>query len=125
MKILLIGLGGFFGAIARFYTTKWTNMLMGDKIPFGTVAVNVIGSFVLGLVVTLSVEKMVVSEDIKLLTGVGFLGAFTTFSTFSVETVYLVEEGAYIPALAYVSLNLIVAVFAAFAGILIARYMVA
>lgn len=121
MKILLIGLGGFIGAISRFYVTKWTNMLMGDKIPFGTVMVNVTGSFILGLIVTLSVERMVISEDIKMLAGVGFLGAFTTFSTFSVETVYLVEEGAYMPALAYVGLNLFVSILAALGGIHLAR----
>lgn len=122
MKIFLIGLGGFIGALARFYTSKWVNLLIGHRIPFGTMTVNVLGSFIMGLVVTLSVEKMVVSEDIRMLIGVGFLGAFTTFSTFSVESIYLVEEGSYLPAFVYISGNLLLSIFAAFLGILLARY---
>jgi CrcB protein len=124
MKILLIGLGGFLGAIARFYTTKWTNSLLTDKIPFGTVVVNVVGSFILGLVVVLSVEKLVASEDIRLFIGVGMLGAFTTFSTFSVETIYLLEEGAYAPAFIYIACNLFLSLFAAYGGVMLARQLV-
>ncbi|MCD8553146.1 fluoride efflux transporter CrcB [Seleniivibrio sp.] len=124
MKILLIGIGGFLGAIARFYTTKWTNSLITDKIPFGTVVVNVIGSFILGLVVVLSVEKLVASEDIRLFIGVGMLGAFTTFSTFSVETVYLLEDGAIIPAFIYIACNLFLSLLAAYGGVLLARQLV-
>lgn len=124
MKIFLIGIGGFIGALARFYTSKWVNMLIGHRIPFGTMTVNVVGSFIMGLLVTLSVERMVVSEDIRMLIGVGFLGAFTTFSTFSVESVYLVEEGSYLPAFIYISGNLLLSIFAAFVGIVLARYLV-
>ncbi len=124
MKILLIGIGGFLGAIARFYTTKWTNSLITDRIPFGTVVVNVVGSFILGLVVVLSVEKLVASEDIRLFIGVGMLGAFTTFSTFSVETIYLLEEGAFVPAFIYIACNLFLSLLAAYGGVLLARHMV-
>ncbi|MGE4268386.1 MAG: fluoride efflux transporter CrcB [Deferribacterales bacterium] len=124
MKILLIGIGGFLGAIARFYTTKWTNSLITDRIPFGTVVVNVIGSFILGLVVVLSVEKLVASEDLRLFIGVGMLGAFTTFSTFSVETVYLLEDGAIIPAFVYIACNLFLSLLAAYGGVLLARQLV-
>ena len=125
MKILLIGIGGFIGAIARFYVTKFGNSMLGEKIPFGTVLVNILGSFILGLVVTLSVEKMVISEDMKLMMGTGFLGAFTTFSTFSVETVYLLEARSYAPAFTYMALNIFVGITFAFLGILMARYLVA
>lgn len=125
MKILLMGCGGFVGAIARFYVTKFGNMMLGEKIPFGTVLVNIIGSFTLGFIVTLSVHKMVISEDMKLIIGTGFLGAFTTFSTFSVETVYLMKEGAYLPAAAYVALNLFVGLAMAVGGIALAKYLVA
>ncbi|WP_303852325.1 fluoride efflux transporter CrcB [Seleniivibrio woodruffii] len=124
MKILLIGIGGFLGAIARFYTTKWTNNLITDRIPFGTVVVNVAGSFILGLVVVLSVEKLIASEDIRLFVGVGVIGAFTTFSTFSVETVYLLEEGALMPAFTYIACNLFLSLLASYGGMLLARHMV-
>jgi CrcB protein len=121
MKILLIGLGGFFGAIARFYASKGTTMLLGNKIPFGTLFVNVLGSFLLGLIFTLSVEKLAISENMRFLLAVGFLGAFTTFSTFSVETLYLFEDGAYASAFVYIFGNVILSLIAAFAGIYLAR----
>jgi CrcB protein len=121
MKILLIGVGGFLGAVSRFYVSKGTMMLFGNKIPYGTLAVNVIGSFILGLVFTLSVEKLVISENMRFLIAVGFLGAFTTFSTFSVETLYLIEDGAYLPAFMYVAGNVVLSLSAAFLGIGLAR----
>jgi len=121
MKILLIGFGGFFGAISRFYASKGAALLLGNKIPYGTLFVNVLGSFLLGLVFTLSVEKLAISENLRFLIAVGFLGAFTTFSTFSVETLYLLEDGAYASAFIYILGNVILSLSAAFAGIYLAR----
>jgi len=121
MKILLIGVGGFFGAISRYYVSKGSVLLLGNKIPYGTLVVNVAGSFLLGLIFTLSIEKFAVSENMRFLMAVGFLGAFTTFSTFSVEALYLVEDGAYLAAFYYIAGNLILSLAAAFAGIYIAR----
>lgn len=121
MKILLIGCGGFFGALARFYVSKGTMMLFGNRIPYGTLAVNVIGSFLLGLIFTLSVEKLAISENVRFFAAVGFLGAFTTFSTFSVESLYLLEDSAYLSAFIYIMGNLILSLSAAFAGIYLAR----
>ncbi|TCK58326.1 fluoride efflux transporter CrcB [Seleniivibrio woodruffii] len=121
MKILLIGLGGFIGSVARFYTSKWTNLLFPSKVPFGTVVVNVAGSFIIGFLMVMAVEKLVVNEDIRLFIGVGVLGGFTTFSTFSVETMYLLEEGSFVPALIYIGCNLFLSLLAAYGGMLIAR----
>jgi len=121
MKILLIGVGGFLGAIGRFYVSKGTMALIGSKIPYGTLAVNVIGSFLLGLVFVLSVEKLVISDNMRMLIAVGFLGAFTTFSTFSVETLYLIEDGAYASAFIYIASNLVLSLVAAFLGMWLGR----
>jgi len=121
MKILLIGMGGFFGAVSRYYVSRGSVLFFGDKIPYGTLVVNVVGSFLLGLVFTLSVEKLAISENMRFLIAVGFLGAFTTFSTFSVESLYLIEDGAYMSAFVYIMGNLLLSLIAAFAGIYIAR----
>jgi CrcB protein len=121
MKILIIGFGGFFGAIARFGVSKASVMLLGNRIPYGTLVVNVLGSFLLGLIYTLSVEKLAVSENLRFFIAVGFLGAFTTFSTFSVETLHLIEDGSYIPAFAYLAGNLLLGLAAALLGFWLAR----
>ncbi|ADD68598.1 CrcB protein [Denitrovibrio acetiphilus DSM 12809] len=121
MKILLIGVGGFLGAISRYYVSKGSMLLLGNRIPYGTLVVNVAGSFLLGLIFTLSVEKLAVSENLRFLIAVGFLGAFTTFSTFSVESLYLFEDGAYASAFIYIFGNVILSLTAAFVGIYIAR----
>lgn len=121
MKILLIGAGGFLGAISRYYVSKGSTLVLGNRIPYGTLIVNVLGSFLLGLIFTLSVEKLAVSENMRFFIAVGFLGAFTTFSTFSVETLYLIEDGAYSSAFVYVMGNLLISLAAAFAGIYLAR----
>ncbi|PLX66101.1 MAG: fluoride efflux transporter CrcB [Denitrovibrio sp.] len=121
MKILLIGMGGFLGAVSRYYVSKGSAVLLGNKIPYGTLMVNIIGSFLLGLIFTLSVEKLAISENMRFFIAVGFLGAFTTFSTFSVESLYLIEDGAYTSAIIYIMGNLVLSLSAAFIGILIAR----
>ncbi|MCX8083658.1 MAG: fluoride efflux transporter CrcB [Calditerrivibrio sp.] len=121
MKIFYIGIGGFLGSIARYLVSKYSNILLGDRVPLGTVIVNVTGSFVLGFLYVLSIEKLAVSEHFRLFLGVGFLGAYTTFSTFSVEFVNLLAEGVYFSAFVYWVLNVVVSIVAALVGIYLAR----
>ncbi|WP_022851773.1 fluoride efflux transporter CrcB [Limisalsivibrio acetivorans] len=121
MKILLIGLGGFLGAVSRYGVSKGTMMLVGTRIPFGTMAVNIIGSFLLGYLYTVSVDKLALGENFRFFAAVGFLGAFTTFSTFSVETLHLVEDGAYAYAFIYAAGSVILSLSAALFGFWIAR----
>lgn len=121
MKILFIGVGGFLGAISRYYVSKYSNIFLGDKLPLGTVIVNVTGSFILGFLYVLSVERLAVSENFRLFLGVGFLGAYTTFSTFSVEFINLISEGVYISAIFYWVFNVVLSIVAAFFGIYLAR----
>jgi CrcB protein len=121
MKILLIGVGGFIGAVFRYLVTRASVVMFGDRFPYGTLIVNVAGSLVLGYIFTLSLEKLVVSENARFFYAVGVLGAFTTFSTFSVETLYLMKDGAFASALMNIFLNVALSLSAALAGMYIAR----
>jgi CrcB protein len=121
MKIFVIGMGGFLGAILRYFSSKYTNLLFSSSFPYGTLVVNVVGSFTLGYLYTLSVEKLAITENFRMFVGVGFLGAFTTFSTFSVETLNLFEDGMLLLALANVFLNVFFCLVFAYFGIILAR----
>jgi CrcB protein len=121
MKFLFIGFGGFFGAISRYLVSKYATVFLGNLLPFGTLIVNIAGSFILGFLYTMSIEKLDISENIRFFAGVGFLGAFTTFSTFSVETMHLYEDGAYLMAMINIILNVVLSLSGAFAGIFVAK----
>lgn len=117
LKVLLIGLGGFFGAIARYGVSRASLLLFGGRFPLGTLFVNVSGSFFLGCVIGALFFRSTSGENFRLLLGTGFLGAFTTFSTFSVETVLLFDEGRYLAGSANVFANLFLSLIAALIGI--------
>lgn len=85
---LLVGAGGCVGAVARFLLSAWIGQRFGTAFPWATAAINVSGSFVLGLLLTLVLARLV-SDPWRLLIGVGFLGAYTTFSTFEYESARL------------------------------------
>jgi CrcB protein len=91
-KVVIIGMGGFVGANARYFVGGWVHARMGAGFPYGTIIINVSGSFVLGLFMELS-QKLLWNEAWRLLVAIGLLGAFTTFSTFSYETLQLIAEG--------------------------------
>ncbi len=121
MKFLVIGFGGFFGAILRYSVSKGATVYFGNLLPYGTLIVNGLGSFLLAFLYTYSVEKSVISENMRFFIGVGFMGAFTTFSTFSVETVNLFEDGAYVLSALNIFLNVSISIAAAFIGIFLAK----
>jgi CrcB protein len=102
MKYLLfIALGGAFGAVSRHLLANWVHVLWEGKLPLGTLLVNVLGSFAIGVVYVLVVEKQLIHADWRGVLMVGFLGAFTTFSTFSLETISLMEAGHILHAIGY------------------------
>ncbi len=121
VKILYIGLGGFLGASARYLITKWVEMKWNSLFPGGTLTVNIIGSFFLGLLMMLFLEKIVITSNLKLLLTTGFLGAFTTFSTFSYETMLLIEKESFLIAGINVISNLLLSFTAVLIGFFIAK----
>lgn len=98
MNILIIGIGGFIGSIARYGMAVWIGQRWGRIFPLGTFVINVSGSFVIGLLMTLFTERLLVNPQWRLLLVVGFLGAYTTFSTFEYETGALVRDSEWLIA---------------------------
>jgi CrcB protein len=110
INYLIIGIGGFIGAITRYAIGLWIGQKWGRSFPLGTFFINVSGSFFIGLLMTMFTERFVVNPQWRLLLVVGFLGAYTTFSTFEYETGRLVRDGEWLTA----SINVILSVFAGF-----------
>ena len=113
---LAIGIGGFIGAILRAYTAGVVNHAFKHDIPFGTMAVNLIGSFILGVLIGLIQFGAIQNPYIKSLLTTGMMGAFTTFSTFAIESFFLIKNGLVIESLVYISLNVIGSIILAAAG---------
>ncbi|NPA48938.1 MAG: fluoride efflux transporter CrcB [Thermodesulfobacteria bacterium] len=111
-KLMWVGLGGFFGALTRYLISglvaRWC-----VSFPCGTLFVNVTGSFFLGFLMTLAAETLVISPNLRLLLAIGFLGSYTTFSTFAYETNSLLESNKILEA----TLNVGLSVFLGLAGI--------
>ncbi|HEX9021558.1 MAG TPA: fluoride efflux transporter CrcB [Nitrospirota bacterium] len=110
MDYLIIGVGGFAGAIVRYVVALWIGQRWGRSFPLGTFVINVTGSFLIGLLMTLMAERVIENPQWRLLLVVGFLGAYTTFSTFEYETGALLKDGEWL----YAGLNVIGSVVAGF-----------
>jgi len=108
VNIFIIGIGGFLGAISRYGIALWIGQRWGRSFPLGTFAINVSGSFLIGLLMTLFAERFMVNPQWRLLLIVGFLGAYTTFSTFEYETGTLLKDGEWLIA----GFNVVLSVFA-------------
>ncbi|WP_374765006.1 fluoride efflux transporter CrcB [Yunchengibacter salinarum] len=119
--ILAIALGGALGAVSRHYVGALVMSGLGTSFPAGTLAVNVAGSFLIGLLVTTLVWKMQVAPEMRAFLVVGFLGSFTTFSTFSLELLLLLERGETGQMIAYGMGSLLLGGGAAFAGMALGR----
>ncbi|MEW6116997.1 MAG: fluoride efflux transporter CrcB [Nitrospirota bacterium] len=110
---LIIGLGGFLGAISRYAVGLWIGQRWGRSFPLGTFVINVSGSFLIGLLMVLFNERFLVNPQWRLLLTVGFLGAYTTFSTFEYETGALLRDGEWFIA----ALNILLSVIAGFVAL--------
>lgn len=125
MKYLIfIALGGASGAVARYLAANWVHTLWEGKIPLGTLLVNMVGSFAIGIVYVLVVERQLIHADWRGVLMVGFLGAFTTFSTFSLETISLLEAGHLLHGLGYMLGSALVCVLMAGIAIYLTRLVV-
>lgn len=93
MNYLLVAVFGAGGAVCRYALDGWVSDWTRGQFPWGTLTVNIIGSFALGVIVALTTERLVASPQWRIALGIGFIGAFTTFSTYAYETVKLAEDG--------------------------------
>lgn len=121
MQTLYVGIFGALGCLARYYCSSWIHALGAGPIPFGTLAVNVGGSLLIGLLMGGDLHHPLLSGNLRIGLAVGFLGGFTTFSTFSYETVRLLENGSIAAAFLNVLLSVVLCLLAAWAGIVMAR----
>lgn len=120
-QTLAIAVGGAAGAVARFWVSTGVYSLLGRGFPYGTLAVNVIGSLAMGFLYVWLLERVTSATELRGLILVGFLGAFTTFSTFSIETLNLIEQAAHLKALMNTLLSVVVCVLAAAVGVWLGR----
>ncbi len=122
-KTLLVGVGGFLGANARYWLGLWMISRYGTSFPWATFVINVSGAFVLGFFLTVGIERFFPSSAtaLTLIFAVGFLGAYTTFSTFEYETLHLIRTGALLPAFGNALGSLIAGFAAVWLGEVVAR----
>lgn len=121
MQFVFIGLFGAIGCLARYFVSGWTYALCGRFLPYGTLAVNVLGSFLIGLIMEASLRSALIPADLRVGLTVGFLGGFTTFSTFSYETFRLIEEGSFVQAGSNMLVSVVLCIVFTGLGILLAR----
>lgn len=121
MRWIAIAAGGALGAVLRYGLSGWVHRLTGTRFPWGTLAVNTLGSFLLGLGMAAALSHA--GNDLwgRHFWAIGLLGAFTTYSTFSYETVALLEAGDLAGGAANVALNVVLSLGAAFAGLALGR----
>jgi CrcB protein len=122
-KLLIIGLGGFIGSISRYLTARLVDEKLNSVFPYGTLAVNVIGSFLLGLIYMLALRKAGLTENGRLFLGVGFCGGFTTFSAFALENFNLLQQKFLGISVLYVSVSVVAGLLALAAGIWMSRFL--
>ena len=122
-KIFWVGVGGFLGANARYWIGGWIQERWGSAFPWSTFVINITGSFVLGLFVTLVSERFALRHALalRLLIAIGFVGAYTTFSTFELETLTLVETATWLRAFGNAFGSLFAGFVAVWLGVMLAR----
>ena len=123
MEYLYIGIGGIFGAMTRYGLSKWVGRHWRGEFPAATFWINITGSFTLGLLLVIFSKAGPGAANLKSLAATGFLGAYTTFSTFTFEIVSLIEDGDSGIAVKYFLASLILGLAAAFLGLTFAEYL--
>jgi CrcB protein len=118
---LAIAIGGILGCWARYAMTNLVQVIYGRSFPYATLSINVLGSFLMGFLFIETLERLTVSASVRAGILTGFLGGFTTFSTFMMETLLLLEQGAAAKSALYIGLSIALGFMAAFAGAYIAR----
>ena len=120
-EVIYIVVAGGLGALARYYVSGFAQQTLGSGFPYGTLIVNLLGSFLVGLVMQVSINTDLIPYGLRLALTLGFLGAFTTFSAFSYETLGYFEDGEWIRAGINILVNVAPSIGAAFLGVLLGR----
>ena len=121
VPILLVAVGGAFGSVCRYLVGVGAGRLLGPDFPFGTMIVNIGGSFIMGVFIELLALRFDGSEGLRLFVAVGILGGFTTLSSFSLDTIVLFERGAVAATAVYVSGSIVLSLAALVAGLHLVR----
>ncbi len=118
-SIIAISVGAVLGTLSRYFTTLYIGKISTSSFPYATLLINVSGSFVMGVLSALLATKMAGNQELKNLAMIGFLGSFTTFSAFSLDSINLIKEGLYNEALIYIFASVFLSIAALFIGIII------
>ena len=119
--LLLVGFGGFVGSIARYLISKLNISIQIFSMPVGTLTVNILGSLLIGILIGMSAKTELISSNLRLLLVVGFCGGFTTFSTFSAESMGFIQNGQIATMLIYTATSIILGLAAVYIGYLVAQ----
>lgn len=119
--ILLIAVAGGLGAISRYGLSCAAVRVLGSEFPYGTLLVNILGCLLVGLLMHIGLTTDIIPQSLRLVLSVGFLGAFTTFSTFGYETVRYIQEGAWLSVAGNIGANVILGILAVIAGLAIGQ----
>jgi fluoride exporter len=120
-KLMLVATGGMLGSVARYVTARSIHEKLSGGFPYGTLAVNIIGSFILGLMYAWFSRKVIDNENLRLLIGTGFCGGFTTFSAFAFENVNLLQQKMFSSSVLYILLTLVIGFLAVAAGLALGK----
>ena len=123
MTLVLIAVGGAAGAVSRYLIQGWVEEFAGGRFPWGTFAVNISGSFVLGVIFALAIDRAILSPEVRVPLMIGFISSYTTFSTLMLESWRLVEEGDVVFALGNLVISVGVGMAAVIAGLALGRYL--
>ena len=121
MRAFWVGFAGFFGAVSRYWIDGWISRLGGGAFPWGTFVVNISGCFLVGLLTTVLTERLLPHPTVRIAVTVGFLGAYTTFSTFAYESLRQIQDGALGMAFGNVAASVVLGIAAAWAGVAVGR----
>ena len=119
--VIAIALGGAVGALARHGLTSFVTQHIESHFPWATLSVNILGSLGIGILYVLIIKQSTLAPEIRNIAMVGFLGAFTTFSTFSLEFVVLVQDGRMLAAMSYIGSSVVLCCLGAWGGMSLAR----
>lgn len=122
-QLLLIGLGGFVGSVARFLVSRLNTRIDWLSIPVGTLAVNVIGSFLIGFLIGISEKSPIMTVELRMFLMVGLCGGFTTFSSFTGENLMLMRNGQFFPLFLYTGLSILLGFAAVYFGYISTKLM--